>query len=57
VVSGLVERVHAIEIERRAETESRRAVDAALSAKIDTMSQELATISAQLDDLRRSLRR
>jgi hypothetical protein len=56
-VSGLIERVHAIEIERRAETESRRAANAALSLKIGTMSQQLATISAQLDDLRRTLKR
>jgi|GEM_PF-4021142 len=56
-LSGLSARVDALEAERRAENEARRQADAALALRLDTMSSTLATISAQLDDLRRVLKR
>jgi hypothetical protein len=56
-ISGLSARVDAIEAERRDEAEARRAEDAAVTLKLDTMSSSLAAIAAQLDDLRKVLKR
>ncbi|HZU89605.1 MAG TPA: hypothetical protein VE993_10155 [Stellaceae bacterium] len=56
-LSALSARVDAIEAERKTENEARRAADAALAAKLDTMTSTLATITAQSDDLRRALKR
>lgn len=56
-ISGISARIDAIETERRAENEARRAADAALTLKLDAMSATLSTIAAQLDDLRQRLKR
>lgn len=57
LLAGLTARVEAIDAERKSDIDARRAADAALTLKLDQMSANLATISAQLDDLRRGLRR
>jgi hypothetical protein len=55
--AALAARVEVIEHERASDLAARRAADAALALRLDTMSATLATISAQLADLRKALRR
>ncbi|MGH7109092.1 MAG: hypothetical protein ACREFK_01555 [Stellaceae bacterium] len=56
-VAAVEARVTVIEQDRASNTEGRRAANAALDAKLDAMSTQLARITAQLQDLRDALKR